>query len=287
MYLSLLDKSLVDKSHAISNDIEHHIIRFLQIPTVLVQKNKSAHFIKCSIMILYNPSLKTEIVFRSILRNNFRRKVLSNRDNKTKLLVTTALLTALVLICTLLLKIPVGPDCYIHLGDAVILLAVILLPRPYACFAGSVGATLADLMGGFAFWAPWTFVVKLTFVLIFGIFLDRSRKLIAKQTGRSIQGSSTIQDSSIQGNANTQDSSIQGNANTQGSETAARTIAGIPAIEFIGLIISGLVAVIGYFLAEYMLFGAWLPAATCIPFNCIQVAIGAIIAELLAKRIHI
>lgn len=229
------------------------------MPTVLVQKNKSAHFIKCSIMILYNPSLKTEIVFRSILRNNFRRKALSNRDNKTKLLVTTALLTALVLICTLLLKIPVGPDCYIHLGDAVILLAVILLPRPYACFAGSVGATLADLMGGFAFWAPWTFVVKLIFVLIFGIFLDRSRKLIAKQTCRSIQG----------------------------SETAARTIAGIPAIEFIGLIISGLVAVIGYFLAEYMLFGAWLPAATCIPFNCIQVAIGAIIAELLAKRIHI
>ena len=163
---------------------------------------------------------------------------MSNRDNKTKLLVTTALLTALVLICTLLLKIPVGPDCYVHLGDAVILLAVILLPRPYACFAGSVGATLADLMGGFAFWAPWTFVVKLIFVLVFGFFLDRSRK------------------------------------------------SNVPAIEYVGLIVSGIVAVIGYFLAEYMLFGAWLPAATCIPFNCIQVAIGAIIAELLAKRIH-
>lgn len=172
---------------------------------------------------------------------------MSNRDNKTKLLVTTALLTALVLICTLLLKIPVGPDCYVHLGDAVILLAVIMLPRPYACFAGSVGATLADLMGGFAFWAPWTFVVKLIFVLVFGFFLDRSQK----------------------------------------NESAAHTIAGVPVIEFVGLIVSGLVAVVGYFLSEYMLFGAWLPAATCIPFNCIQVAIGAVIAELMAKRIHL
>ena len=162
---------------------------------------------------------------------------MSNRDNKTKLLVTTALLTALVLICTLLLKVPVGPDCYVHLGDAVILLAVIILPRPYACFAGAVGATLADLTGGFAFWAPWTFAVKLVYVIVFGLFLDISRRSDKKS------------------------------------------------IEIIGLVVSGIVAVVGYFFSEYMLFGAWLPAATCIPFNCIQVSVAAVIAELLSKRI--
>lgn len=209
---------------------------------------------------------------------------MSNRDNKTKLLVTTALLTALVLICTLLLKIPVGPDCYVHLGDAVILLAVILLPRPYACFAGSVGATLADLMGGFAFWAPWTFVVKLIFVIVFGMFLDRSRKNVAKQvqgaaTGETAYGAAP----SVKGSISNTDVSF----NSQKNESAAHTIAGVPVIEFVGLIVSGLVAVVGYFLSEYMLFGAWLPAATCIPFNCIQVAIGAVIAELMAKRIHL
>lgn len=171
---------------------------------------------------------------------------MSNKDRKTRLLVTTALLTALVLVCTLLLKIPVGPDCYIHLGDAVILLAVILLPRSYACFAGSVGATLADLMGGFAFWAPWTFVVKLLMILVFGFALDISRK-----------------------------------------RNPEHTILGVQRIEFIGLVLSGITAIIGYFLSEYMLFGAWIPAATCIPFNCIQVIVAAVIAELLAKRIHI
>lgn len=169
-----------------------------------------------------------------------------DQDKKTKQLVTTALLTALVLICTLLLKIPVGPDCYVHLGDAVILFAVIMLPRSYACFAGAVGATLADLTGGFAFWAPWTFAVKLLFVLTFGFFLDRSRK-----------------------------------------SNSEHTILGVHSIEFIGLIVSGIVAVVGYFLSEYMLFGAWLPAATCIPFNIIQVTVAAIIAELLAKRIKL
>lgn len=171
---------------------------------------------------------------------------MNTRDKKTSLIVTTALLTALVLICTLILKLPVGPDCYIHLGDAVILLAVILLPRGYACFAGAVGATLADLMGGFAFWAPWTFAVKLLFILVFGFFLDRSRK-----------------------------------------NASEKTLLGVPVIELIGLVVSGIVAVVGYFLSEYMLFGNWIPAATCIPFNIIQVTVAAIIAELLSRRIHL
>lgn len=171
---------------------------------------------------------------------------MSNRDKKTKLLVTTALLTALVLVCTLLLKIPVGPDCYIHLGDAVILLAVILLPRPYACFAGSVGATLADLIGGFAYWAPWTFFCKLILILVFGLFLDISRK-----------------------------------------RNPEHTILGVQRVEFIGLIVAGIAGVAAYFCSELMLFGIWLEALACVPFNCIQVVVAAVIAETLSRRIHI
>lgn len=167
-----------------------------------------------------------------------------NSNNKTTLLVTTALLTALVFICTVLLKIPVGPDCYVHLGDAVIILAVLKLPRPYACFAGAVGATLADLIGGFAFWAPWTFVVKLVMILILGIFVDLSKKKVTD-----------------------------------------KTILGVNPTEFVGLIASLIVAVVGYFCCEYMLFGSWAPAATCIPFNIIQVTVGAVVAEIISKRI--
>lgn len=155
---------------------------------------------------------------------------MNKQNNKTSLLVKTALLTALVFVCTILLKIPVGPDCYIHLGDAVIVLSVLMLPIPYACFAGAVGATLADLLGGFAFWAPWTFAVKLIMVLIMGFLVNKSR-------------------------------------------------------EFIGLVAGSIVAILGYFVSEYMLFGSWLPAATCIPFNIIQTALGCTVAELIYHRI--
>ena len=167
-----------------------------------------------------------------------------NSNNKTSLLVTTALLTALVFICTVLLKIPVGPDCYIHLGDAVVILAVLKLPRPYACFAGAVGATLADLIGGFAFWAPWTFVVKILMILVLGIFVDLSKK-----------------------------------------KSTEKTILGVSSTEFVGLVAALVVAVVGYFGSEYMLFGSWAPAATCIPFNIIQVTVGAVVAEIISKRI--
>ena len=168
----------------------------------------------------------------------------NNQNNKTSLLVKTALLTALVFVCTILLKIPVGPDCYIHLGDAVIVLSALMLPLPYACFAGAVGATLADLLGGFAFWAPWTFAVKLIMIIVLGLFINKSKK-----------------------------------------SASGKTILGIHYIEFIGLGIGSIVAILGYFISEYILFGSWLPAATCIPFNIIQTVLGFIVAELIYHRI--
>ncbi len=98
------------------------------------------------------------------------------RQNKAlTLMVYTALLTAITYLCTMLLRIPVGADCYIHLGDAVIFTSVIMLPRKYACFAGTIGAVLADL-SVLPFWAPWTFCCKLILVLVFGFFIDRASK---------------------------------------------------------------------------------------------------------------
>lgn len=100
---------------------------------------------------------------------------MSNNRNSMNIMVFTALLTALTVLFTMVLKIPVGPDCYIHLGEPIVFLAVMALPRKYACFSGAVGTALADILGGYAFWAPWTFVVQLIVVLIFGFFIDRAK----------------------------------------------------------------------------------------------------------------
>ena len=95
----------------------------------------------------------------------------ADRSDKTLILVTTAMMTAMVMIATTFFKIPNAMG-YIHLGDGFVLLAAIILPKKYACFAGGVGAGLADIYGGYAVWAPWTLVIKIIMVLIVQLFFD-------------------------------------------------------------------------------------------------------------------
>ena len=89
----------------------------------------------------------------------------NERMNATSLLVLTALITAMGTIATMFFKVPVGTG-YIHLGDTMVLLAAMLLPRKHAIFAGSVGLCLADILSGYAVWAPWSFFIKLVMVVI-------------------------------------------------------------------------------------------------------------------------
>lgn len=77
----------------------------------------------------------------------------------TQELVFTALMTALVFAATYLPHIPI-PLGYAHLGDAVIFLLALLMPRRSALFAACIGSALADLLGGFAIWVVPTLVIK-------------------------------------------------------------------------------------------------------------------------------
>lgn len=86
----------------------------------------------------------------------------------TKDLCLTALFTAIVFVMTFVPKIPI-PLGYAHLGDAAVLLAVVLLGRKQGAIAGAVGSALADLIGGFAIWIVPTLVIKYIMAWIFGI----------------------------------------------------------------------------------------------------------------------
>lgn len=98
---------------------------------------------------------------------------MNNTDNKTKLIVATAMLTALTTLATTFLKIPL-PVGYIHLGDTVVVLAALLLPAGYACFAGGVGCALADVLGGYAAWAPWSLLAKVAMAVSIMIMSRRA-----------------------------------------------------------------------------------------------------------------
>ena len=83
------------------------------------------------------------------------------KDARVRLLCITAMFAALILVCTMFVKLPVPATTeYIHIGDGVLYLAAALLPLPYAVAAGAVGAALADVLASYAIWAPFTFVIK-------------------------------------------------------------------------------------------------------------------------------
>ncbi|MBQ4155464.1 MAG: TIGR04002 family protein [Clostridia bacterium] len=88
--------------------------------------------------------------------------------NKTKLLVTTALLTALCACCTAFISVPmIGTGGYVHFGDAIIMISASVLPCASSLFVGAVGGVFGDLLVGAPVWAPFTFVVKALVVLCF------------------------------------------------------------------------------------------------------------------------
>ena len=77
-----------------------------------------------------------------------------------KRLAFLAVFTAIVFIATLLFRFPNPLMGYSNLGDAFIfLIAAFFGPLP-ALISGAIGSALADVLSGFAIYAPFTFVVK-------------------------------------------------------------------------------------------------------------------------------
>lgn len=168
----------------------------------------------------------------------------SEKSDNTLIFVTTAMMTAMVMIATTFFKIPNAMG-YIHLGDGFVLLAAIILPKKYACFAGGVGAGLADIYGGYAVWAPWTLVIKIVMVLIVQLFFDFLTKRASN--GKHIA-----------------------------------KIAGIPFAELFAYVLAVLWTVSGYYIAQGFISGNWIAPVADVPGNVLQVAVGSIIAILVS-----
>lgn len=100
----------------------------------------------------------------------------------TKDLCLTALFTAIVFVMTFVPKIPI-PLGYAHLGDAAVLLAVVLLGKKQGAIAGAAGSALADLIGGFAIWIVPTLVIKYIMAWIFGIIYQNHHNKFVINSG--------------------------------------------------------------------------------------------------------
>ena len=105
------------------------------------------------------------------------------REEKTDNLVLTALMTCLVCLATFALKIP-NPltQGYVHIGDTFIFLSVLVLGKKNGAIASSVGAALADIMGGYAIFSIGTFIAKGLMAYVMGMLIEAGT---AKASSRS------------------------------------------------------------------------------------------------------
>ncbi len=90
------------------------------------------------------------------------------RNKKISKIVNCAVFSAIILVATWLVKIPLPVVGYINAGDAVILLCSFIMGPIWGGVSGAVGASLADLLSGYAVYIPATFFIKLVMGLIAG-----------------------------------------------------------------------------------------------------------------------
>lgn len=85
-----------------------------------------------------------------------------------KYMAMTGIMAALITLMTAYIcHIPVGLNGgYVHFGDALIYLAAVLLPKPYALLAAAIGGGMADLLTA-PMWAPATIIIKMLITVPF------------------------------------------------------------------------------------------------------------------------
>ena len=97
------------------------------------------------------------------------------RSEKTSIMVMSALFMAITCVCTMFIKIPTAAG-YVHLGTMVVFLGMYVLGWKYGMLAGAVGTALADLLSGYAIWAPGSLGVILIITLIYGLLINHAYK---------------------------------------------------------------------------------------------------------------
>ena len=94
---------------------------------------------------------------------------------ETKTLVWAALFTALTTVATMVIQVPSPTGGYLNAGDAIVLLSAFLLGPIWGAVAAGVGSALADILAGYAIYAPATLIIKALMALTAGALLRRAK----------------------------------------------------------------------------------------------------------------
>ncbi len=162
----------------------------------------------------------------------------SNKRTATLAVAQAGIMAALVAVATFFPQIPIpATKGYLNFGDIMIFITALTFGPIIGGFAGGIGSAISDIAGGYAYFSPFTLIIKGAEGLIAGLVSNRLSKK---------------------------------------RDLLAVTIAGIEMVS-------------GYFLAEFFGLSEGWAAATEVPFNIIQIVVGAAIgipiAIVLRKRL--
>lgn len=106
-------------------------------------------------------------------------------SQKVKKLVLAALCTALTAVATMVIQVPSPLGGYVNLGDCMVLLSAWLLGPFAGAAAAGIGSALADVLTGYASYAPATLLIKAAMALVAGLVCRKAVKggLAARLTG--------------------------------------------------------------------------------------------------------
>ena len=108
---------------------------------------------------------------------------------KVKTLTESGVLALLVFVTTLTGAFGgIGGGAYIHIGDALVYTAALLLPTPFAIASAVVGAGLADVMLGSVVYLPATIVTKALVVVLAKFLLKLSKTPLTQDVLLSLCG---------------------------------------------------------------------------------------------------
>ena len=195
-------------------------------------------------------------------------------NEKTYRIVLTGIMTSLVMVATMIIRVPVPfTQGYVHLGDAMIFLAVLIVGKKYGTFAGGVGSALADLLSGYAYYAPWTFVVKGLMAFVVGAALEHYEKKVYQKNDLIDQNSSEEFR-----NEKTKYEGVQSPwLNEKGK---------LPFLELLAMLFGGIEMTVGYYIAASLMHGNWFTPLLSVPGNIGQFVVGMILATALATALY-
>ncbi|MDR2355196.1 MAG: ECF transporter S component [Clostridiales Family XIII bacterium] len=239
-------------------------------------------------------------------------------------LILTGLLTALIAVTTIVIAIPVPfTNGYVHPGDSMIFMAVLILGRRRGALAAGLGSALADVFLGYFMWAPFTLVIKACMAFCTGFIIEkcaeRRRNLViacafvtvlwfvfnaavggivlyaanADAPGFAVAlgtGGDTASLSAVVGAIETRLMAaallIPAALLLIAAVLRKKENISVPLGHIIGMTGGGLFMVFGYYIAGSLIYGNFMAAVLSIPANIAQFAGGFLIASLLSAALQ-